>query len=170
VAGLGPACLPSPGASPPNCATLRRASHASLWRACIASGSAQLLPPGTPTTTWSPLSEGCDNAFLAAAFSTMAMTPPSSDWMIDSGASYHTTPTTSTLSRSHPPPFLSSFIDRRRKRFHSARHLSRCLSSPWTVLPQRRSRSPPPLIIAFLFVVSPLTTPIPLSLTPLVSL
>jgi hypothetical protein len=33
----------------------------------------------------------------------MAMTPPSSDWVIDSGASYHTTPTTGTLSRSHPP-------------------------------------------------------------------
>jgi hypothetical protein len=41
------------------------------------------------------------------------------------------------------PPFLSSFIDRRRKRFHSARHLSRCLGYPWTVLPQRRSGSPP---------------------------
>jgi hypothetical protein len=71
----------------------------------------------------------------------MAMTPPSSDWVIDSGASYHTTPTTGTLSRSHPPiPVI--FIDRRWDRFHSACHLSRCLSSPWTVLPQRRSRSP----------------------------
>jgi hypothetical protein len=102
-----------------------------------------LLPLGTPTTTWSPLSRGWDNASLAAAFSTMAMTPPSSDWVIDSGASYHTTPTTGTLSRSHPPPLLSSFIDRRWERFHSARHLSRCLGSPWTVLPQRRSRCSP---------------------------
>jgi hypothetical protein len=60
------------------------------------------------------MSGGWDHASLAAAFSTMAMTPPSSDWVIDSGASYHTTPTTGTLSRSHPPPpFLSSFIDRR---------------------------------------------------------
>jgi hypothetical protein len=34
----------------------------------------------------------------------MAMTPPpSSDWVIDSSASYHTTPTTGMLSRSHPP-------------------------------------------------------------------
>jgi hypothetical protein len=64
----------------------------------------QLLPPGTPTMTWSPLSRGWDNASLAVAFSTMAMTPPS-DWVIDSGASYHTTPTTGTLSRSHPPHF-----------------------------------------------------------------
>jgi hypothetical protein len=30
----------------------------------------QLLPPGAPTTTWSPLSEGWDNASLAVAFST----------------------------------------------------------------------------------------------------
>jgi hypothetical protein len=32
----------------------------------------------------------------------MAMTPPHFDWVVDSGASYHTTPTTSTLSWSHP--------------------------------------------------------------------
>jgi hypothetical protein len=63
-----------------------------------------LLPSGTPTsTTWSPPAGEWDNASLAAAFSTMAMTPPSSDWVIDSGASYHTTPTAGTLSRSHPP-------------------------------------------------------------------
>jgi hypothetical protein len=35
------------------------------------------------------------------------MTPPSSDWVIDSGASYHTTPTAGTLSRSQPPPLSS---------------------------------------------------------------
>jgi hypothetical protein len=63
----------------------------------------QLLPPGTPASmTWYPLVGGWDNASIAAAFSTMAMTPPSSDWVIDSGASYHTTPTVGTLSRSHP--------------------------------------------------------------------
>jgi hypothetical protein len=62
-----------------------------------------LLPPGTPTSmTWSPPAGGWDNASLAAAFSTMALTPPSFDWVIDSGASYHTTPTAGTLSRSHP--------------------------------------------------------------------
>jgi hypothetical protein len=32
----------------------------------------------------------------------MALTPPSSGWLIDFGA-YHTTPTTGMLSRSHPP-------------------------------------------------------------------
>jgi hypothetical protein len=65
----------------------------------------QLLPPGTPTTTWSPPSGGWDHASLATAFSTMAMTPPSSDWVIDSSAAYHTTPTIGTLSRSHPPHY-----------------------------------------------------------------
>jgi hypothetical protein len=100
-----------------------------------------LLPLGTPTsTTWSPPAGGWDNASLAAAFNTMAMIPPSSDWVIDSGASYHTTPTAGTLSRSHPP-FLSPILDRRWKWFHSASHLSRCLGSPWAVLPQRCSRS-----------------------------
>jgi hypothetical protein len=33
----------------------------------------------------------------------MALAPPSSDWIIDSGGSYHTTPTTGMLSSSHPP-------------------------------------------------------------------
>jgi hypothetical protein len=33
----------------------------------------------------------------------MAMAPPSSDWVIYSDASYHTTPIVGTLSRSHPP-------------------------------------------------------------------
>jgi hypothetical protein len=32
----------------------------------------------------------------------MAMTPSPSDWVVDSGASYHATSTASTLSRSHP--------------------------------------------------------------------
>jgi hypothetical protein len=72
----------------------------------------QPLPPGTTMTTWSSLAGSWDNASLVAAFSTMAMTPPSSDWVIDSGASYHTTPTTCTLSPSHPP-FFSSILDRR---------------------------------------------------------
>ena len=63
-----------------------------------------LPPPGTHTSPpWSPPAGGWDSASLAAAFSTMAMTPPPSDWVIDSGASYHTTPTAGTLSRSHPP-------------------------------------------------------------------
>jgi hypothetical protein len=64
-----------------------------------------LQPMGTSTTTpWSPLAGGWDANALAAAYSTMALAPPSSDWVIDSGASYHTTPTTGMLSHSHPPP------------------------------------------------------------------
>jgi hypothetical protein len=33
----------------------------------------------------------------------MALAPPPSHWVIDSGASYHTTPTRGMLSHSHPP-------------------------------------------------------------------
>jgi hypothetical protein len=64
----------------------------------------QLPPTGTPTiTSWSPFDGGWDPASLAAAYSTMALAPPSPDLVIDSGASYHTTPTAGMLSRSHPP-------------------------------------------------------------------
>jgi hypothetical protein len=64
------------------------------------------LPPTGPSTTapWSSFAAGWDPAALASAYSTMALAPPPSDWVIDSGASYHTTPTTGMLSRSHPPP------------------------------------------------------------------
>jgi hypothetical protein len=63
----------------------------------------QLTPLGTSTPTpWSPLARGWHPAALVAAFSTMAMTPPSSDWVVDSGASYHTTSNTGTLSHPHP--------------------------------------------------------------------
>jgi hypothetical protein len=63
----------------------------------------QLVPPGTHTMTpWSPLAGGWDIASLAAAYSTMVLAPPSLDWVVDSGASYHTIPTAGMLSRSHP--------------------------------------------------------------------
>jgi hypothetical protein len=58
-----------------------------------------LPPPRTPTTTlWSPLARGCDLTSLA-----MALAPPSVDWVIESGASYHITPSVGMLSRSQPP-------------------------------------------------------------------
>jgi hypothetical protein len=63
----------------------------------------QLPPTGTPTTTpWSPFAGGWDLASLAAAYNTMVLAPPPSDWVINSGAAYPTTPTTCMLSRSHP--------------------------------------------------------------------
>jgi hypothetical protein len=40
---------------------------------------------------------------LVAAFSTIAMTPPPFDWVVDSAASYHTTSTAGTLSHSLSP-------------------------------------------------------------------
>jgi hypothetical protein len=65
----------------------------------------QLPPTGTSTTTpWPPFTGDWDPTAFAAAYSNMALAPPSSDWVIDSGASYHITPTTAMLSRSHPPP------------------------------------------------------------------
>jgi hypothetical protein len=65
----------------------------------------QLPPTGSSTTTpWSSFAGGWDPAALAAAYNTMVLAPPSFDWVIDSGASYHTTPTTCILSRSHPHP------------------------------------------------------------------
>jgi hypothetical protein len=68
------------------------------------SGPPPLPPMGPSTTTpWSSLAVGWDPAALASAYNTMALTPPPSDWAIDSGASYHTTPTTGTLSSSQPP-------------------------------------------------------------------
>jgi hypothetical protein len=64
----------------------------------------QLRQSGTLTATpWSSLAGGWDPAALVAAYNTMAMAPPSSDLVIDSGASYNTTPTAGTLSRSHHP-------------------------------------------------------------------
>jgi hypothetical protein len=65
-----------------------------------------VLPPmGTSTTTpWSLFGGGSNTASLVAAYNTMALAPLSSDWVIDFGASYHTTPTTGMLSHSHPPP------------------------------------------------------------------
>jgi hypothetical protein len=66
-------------------------------------------PPFQPmgpskTLPCSPFTSGWDANALAAAYCTMALAPPSPDWVIDSGASYHTTPTTGMLSHSHPPP------------------------------------------------------------------
>jgi hypothetical protein len=48
VAGPGTKCLPSPGASPPDCTSLRHAPDASLRHACHAPGSARAPAPGDP--------------------------------------------------------------------------------------------------------------------------
>jgi hypothetical protein len=45
-----------------------------------------------------PLAGGWDPASLV-----MALAPPSFDWVIESGASYHITPSVGMLSRSQPP-------------------------------------------------------------------
>jgi len=56
-----------------------------------------------PASTW-PGPTGWDQAALAHSFSTMALTPPvGSEWIADSGATYHTTPNSGILSSIHPP-------------------------------------------------------------------
>jgi hypothetical protein len=48
VVGPGTECLPSPGAGPPDCTSLRHASDASLWCACRAPSSARAPTFGDP--------------------------------------------------------------------------------------------------------------------------
>jgi hypothetical protein len=130
-----------------------------------------LLPTGTPTTTsWPPFAGGWDPASLAAAYNTMALAPPSSDWVIDSGASYHTTPNTGMLSHSHPSP---------------STHPTSIVVGNGSTLPVTSigaSVLPRPLYLNDVLVAphithnllssvgSPLTTLVPLNLTPLVFL
>ena len=50
------------------------------------------------------LAWGWDQAALAQSFSTMGLTPPvSTEWIADSGASFHTTPDADILSSVRPP-------------------------------------------------------------------
>jgi hypothetical protein len=109
VTGSGTEWPPSSGAGSPDCAPLWRTSDTCLRRTSIRRAtndlSSALAPAsGTPIATpWSPLAGGWDTASLDIAYITMALAPPSSYWVIDSSASYHTTPTTGILSRFHPP-------------------------------------------------------------------
>ena len=68
-------------------------------------------PPAQPSQppTWPG---GWDQAALAQSFSTMGLTPPViTEWIADSGASFHTTPDAGILSSVRPPhPSCSSFI------------------------------------------------------------
>jgi hypothetical protein len=167
----------APSASRPSAPTLLTAPHYGMPPTppygvpVVPQSPPALLPPGTHTsTTWSPPAGGWGNASLAAAFSTMAMTSPPSDWVIDSGASYHTTPTTGTLSRSHPalPSHPSSIVVGNGSTLPftsvgASFSLGRFTSTMFSLLPTS-------LTIFFLSVDSPLTTPVPLSLTPLVFL
>jgi hypothetical protein len=59
---------------------------------------------------WGPWINGWDTQSLARSFSTMTLAPPTavSDWVPDSGASYHTTPDIGILVSTSPPhpPFF----------------------------------------------------------------
>jgi hypothetical protein len=114
---------PSMGAAsphPPQLALLTTRSYGvpppSMPPLSHSSPSLPLLPlSGTPvSTTLSLLSGGWDQCPApVASSSTMALTPPptSPDRVVDSGASYHTTPDADTLPHSyHPHPSLPSSI------------------------------------------------------------
>jgi hypothetical protein len=78
----------------------------------------QRIPALAP---WSMLVGGWDQASLVASFdTTTASAPTSPDWVVDSGASFHTT-TVGTLSHSHPPSFLYHCGEQ----FHPSSHLGR---------------------------------------------
>jgi hypothetical protein len=50
------------------------------------------------------VARGWDQAALAQSFSTVGLTPPvGTEWIADSGASYHTTPDAGILSSVRPP-------------------------------------------------------------------
>jgi hypothetical protein len=144
VAGPGTQCLPSPGTCPPDYTSLRHAPDASLRCARRAPGSARAPAPGdTHLDALVPAGwrlgqrlprcclqhHGDDPTPLRLGDRLRCLVP-------------HHSHDRHALSLSSPPP-LSPILDRRWKRFHSASHLSRCLGSPWAVLPQRCSRSSP---------------------------
>jgi hypothetical protein len=105
VAGPGTECLPSSGACPPDCTSLR---HASLRCTRRALGSARAPVPGDPhLDALVPAGRWLGQRLPRCCFQHHGDDPTPSDWVIDSGASYHTTPTTGTLSRSLPPSPLT---------------------------------------------------------------
>ncbi|XP_025806729.1 uncharacterized protein LOC112885293 [Panicum hallii] len=79
----------------------QQAAHPSL---ALAGGSAG-GPAGGPVS-WSPWTgPGWDQQSLANSFSTMALTPPSTstqDWVADSGASHHSTPSAGNIFHTRP--------------------------------------------------------------------
>jgi hypothetical protein len=112
------------------------------------------------------LGGGWDQASLAASFSTMAdIAPTSSDWVVDFGASYHTTHVADTLPHSHPF-FPSSIIIRNSSTLSVTSVGDLVLPSPFYL---KIVLVAPHIIQAFfLFVGLPPTTLVPLSLTLLV--
>jgi hypothetical protein len=65
-----------------------------------------LYQQAAPALGWNPwLSTGWDQQSLANSFSTMALHPPPTsvqDWVVDSGATHHTTPSVDNISTLRP--------------------------------------------------------------------
>ena len=70
-----------------------------------------VLDPARSAQPAADLAWGWDQAALAQSFSTMGLTPlVSTEWIADSGASFHTTPDAGIISSVRPPhPSLSFF-------------------------------------------------------------
>jgi hypothetical protein len=117
-----PAPAPAPGGTPWPSFSNPWSGRISIWLlqgpagglrpqlqpAAMFTGAAPFLapswtPPAQPSQqpTWPG---GWDQAALAQSFSTMGLTPPvSTEWIADSGASFHTTPDAGILSSVRPP-------------------------------------------------------------------
>jgi hypothetical protein len=107
---------PSTGASAPRPTTSQQVFFAAAPPAAPSAPPQPqqgLLPlTGPPTQpVWGPWTNGWEVRSLASS-STMALAPPTSvsDWVTDSGASYHTTPDAGILSSTSPPPLPSSIV------------------------------------------------------------
>ena len=69
-----------------------------------------VLDPARSAQPAADLAWGWDQAALAQSFSTMGLMPPvSTEWIADSGASFHTTPDAGILSSVRPPHPSCSF-------------------------------------------------------------
>jgi small nuclear ribonucleoprotein (snRNP)-like protein len=81
-------------------------------------------------------SVGAPSLALSAHTVPSPLPPPRSttDWVVDSGASFHTTPPLIPYSTPIHPP-LTSDLHRRQQRFHPPGHLSRYIGSSRTILP-----------------------------------
>jgi hypothetical protein len=93
VAGPGTECLPSLCVGPPDCTALRHAPDTSLWCARRASVSARTPAPGDPhLDDFVPAGWRLGQRLPRCCLQHHGDDPSPSDWVIDSGASYHTTP------------------------------------------------------------------------------
>jgi hypothetical protein len=115
----GSVSTPAPGGMPWPSFANPWSGRISMWPfqgqpAAMLTGAPPFGPAWTPQPSQSqPWPGGGDQATLAQSFSTMGLTPPvGTEWIADSGASFHTTPDAGILSSVHPahPSYPSSIM------------------------------------------------------------